>query len=76
MHETMKPITIYVTGMTRVVRYADFIRYVLKKDVLEQKARKKFGPMPEDHEETDGCIWRGDYCYARFCQWIIHDLLP
>jgi hypothetical protein len=50
------------------VKYDNFIKQCVINDVLEQKARKNFGDLPDGMEEHDGAYWRGDYGYIRFIQ--------
>jgi hypothetical protein len=75
LHETSESFAVSRDSMTRIISYRTFINHCVKKDVLEQKARKKFGPLPDDMEEHDGHWWRGDYGYPRFKRWIAEDLL-
>jgi hypothetical protein len=75
MHQTMKSIRICNEGVSTVVSYPKFIRDCLKSDLLEQKARKKYGPLLEDQEEHDGVWWRGDYGYRRFVLWIANEAM-
>jgi hypothetical protein len=66
INETEKFIGITKNGIHTTWNYPDYIKAMLKKDIREKKARKKFGDLEEGKEECDECFWRGDYTYRRF----------
>jgi hypothetical protein len=74
MHEGTGMIGTHKEGISRTWSYPSYIKEVTKRDILEKKARKKYGDLEEGKEESDHSYWRGDYAYARFIQDILHAL--
>jgi hypothetical protein len=74
MHQEMGYIVIARDEIKRSIRYDQFIKDRSKMDILEKKARTKYGPLEDGMDEHDDAMWRGDYCYNRFMQHIA-DLL-
>jgi hypothetical protein len=74
MHQEMGYIVIWRNGIKSSKRYDQFIKERSKTDILEKKAREKYGPLEDGMDEHDDAMWRGDYCYMRFMQHIA-DLL-
>jgi hypothetical protein len=66
MNETNNMIGITKSGIHTTWNYPDYIKATLKRDIMEKKARKKFGDLEEGKEESDHSYWRGDYTYYRF----------
>jgi hypothetical protein len=74
MHQEMGYMVITRNRIKSTKRYDQFIKERSKIDILEKKAREKYGPLDDGMDEHDSAMWRGDYCYMRFMQHIA-DLL-
>jgi hypothetical protein len=67
-------VEVHKEGISRSWVYPTYIKEVTKRDILEKKAREKFGPMEEGKDESDHSYWRGDYTYWRFVMAIMDSI--
>lgn len=70
LHRELGRIKISRDGIEKIVCYQKFIKDSVRTDMMEAKARKKYGPLPDGIDEHDDACWRGDYGYTRFVYYI------